>query len=345
MRILVYSPTFFPSLGGLEVNVVQLAEGFHAAGHEVVVVAKTPNPEPEPFPFRVVRNPSRLALLRLARWCDVFFQANVSLRGIWPLLLVRRPWVVSHQGWYNRPDGSLAPQDRLKRFLLRWGRSISNSQAVADHLATPSVVVHNAYRDDLFRRLPEVERTGELIFLGRLVSDKGAEVLLDALGLLRARGLEPRLTLVGDGPERRPLEEQARRLGIEGRLTFLGSRRGEEIARLLNAHRILVVPSRYDEPFGIVALEGIACGCLVIGSRGGGLKEAIGRCGLTFRNGDAAELAGLLAEALADPGRFAPDPAEVARHLESHGAAAMVRAYLAVIEAAHAGRRREAAAC
>lgn len=345
MKILVYSPTFFPSLGGLEVNVVQLAEGFHAAGHEVVVVAKTPNPEPEPFPFRVVRNPSRLALLRLARWCDVFFQANVSLRGIWPLLLVRRPWVVSHQGWYNRPDGSLAPQDRLKRFLLRWGSSISNSQAVADHLATPSVVVHNAYRDDLFRRLPEVPRTGELIFLGRLVSDKGAEVLLDALGRLKARGLEPRLTLVGDGPERGPLEEQARRLGIAGQLDFLGSRRGEEIVRLLNAHRILVVPSRYDEPFGIVALEGIACGCLVIGSRGGGLKEAIGRCGLTFRNGDAEELAALLAEAMADPGRFAPDPDEVDRHLESHGSAAMVRAYLAVIEAACAGRRRGVAAC
>jgi glycosyltransferase involved in cell wall biosynthesis len=334
MKILVYCPTFYPSVGGLEINVAQLARGFHAAGHEVVVVAKTENPDREPFPFRVVRRPTRRELVRLARWCDVFFQANVSLRGIWPLLLVRRPWVVSHQGWYRRPDGSLAPQDRIKRFLLRWGRSISNSQAVADDLDTPSLVVHNAYRDDLFRRLPEVARTGELIFLGRLVSDKGVNVLLDALGLLAARGLRPRLTIAGDGPERPALAAQAERLGIAEQITFLGSRHGEEVVRLLNAHRIQVVPSLYDEPFGIVALEGIACGCLVIGSRGGGLKEAIGRCGLTFRNGDAGELAALLAEVLADPDRFAPAPEEVAGHLERHGGAAMVRAYLQVFEEA-----------
>jgi glycosyltransferase involved in cell wall biosynthesis len=339
MKILLYCPVFYPSLGGLEVNVSQLAAGFHHAGHEVTVVARTENPEAEPFPFRVVRRPSRRELLALVRWCDVFFQANVSLRGLWPLLLVRRPWVVSHQGWYSRPDGRLAPQDRLKRFLLRWGRSISASQAVADDLETPSVVIANAYRDDLFRRLPDVPRTADLIFLGRLVSDKGVDVLLDALGLLAARGIRPRLTVVGDGPERPALEGQAHGLGVEEQVRFLGARQGEEVVRLLNAHRILVVPSRYDEPFGIVALEGIACGCLVIGSRGGGLKEAIGRCGLTFRNGDSGDLAALLAGALADPGRFLPAPADVAEHLARHGGGRMVAAYLRVLEDAAAGRR------
>lgn len=339
MRILVYCPVFYPSLGGLEINVAQLAAGFREAGHEVVVVATTENPGPEPFAFRVVRRPSRRELLRLVRWCQVFFQANVSLRGLWPLLLVRRPWVVSHQGWYNRPDGRRAPQDRLKHFLLRWGRSISDSHAVAGHLDTPSVVIPNAYRDEIFRRLPEVPRTEDLIFVGRLVSDKGADVLLEALGLLAARGIAPGLTIVGDGPERPALEAQARALGGAARVSFLGARHGEEIARLLNAHRILVVPSRYDEPFGIVALEGIACGCLVIGSRGGGLKEAIGRCGLTFRNGDAGELAGLLAAALADPDRFALSPGDVADHLARHRGGAMVSAYLQVFEEAFDHRR------
>jgi glycogen synthase len=344
MRILVYSPVFHPSLGGLEINVAQLAAGFSAAGHEVVVVARTESSGPEPFAFRVVRRPTRGELLRLVRWCQVFFQANVSLRGLWPLLLVRRPWVVSHQGWYSRPDGRRAPQDRLKHFLLRWGRSISDSCAVAEHLDTPSVVIPNAYRDDLFRRLPDVPRTEDLIFLGRLVSDKGVDVLLEALGLLAARGLQPRLTIVGDGPERPALEAQVRSLGSETRVRFLGARQGEEIVRLLNAHRILVVPSRYNEPFGIVALEGIACGCLVIGSRGGGLKEAIGRCGLTFRNGDARELADLLAAALANPDRFAPSPEDVAGHLARHQGGPMVRAYLQVFEEA-LGPRREVGPC
>ncbi|HKI02151.1 MAG TPA: glycosyltransferase family 4 protein [Thermoanaerobaculia bacterium] len=336
MKILVYCPVFYPSLGGLEVNVAQLAAGFHDAGHEVVVVARTETPDREPFDFRVVRRPSRRELLRLVRWCNVFFQANVGLRGLWPLLLVRRPWVVSHQGWYSRPDGSRAPQDRIKRFLLRWSRSISASQAVADDLATPSVVVPNAYRDDLFRLLPEVPRTKDLMFLGRLVSDKGVDILLEALGLLAARGLRPGLTVVGDGPERPALEAQARQLGIADQVRFLGSRQGEEIVRLLNAHRVLVVPSLYNEPFGIAALEGIACGCLVIGSRGGGLKEAIGDCGLLFRNGDPGELAGLLEVVLADPDRFAPPAEKVAGHLARHGSRAMVQAYIRVIEEAKA---------
>jgi len=60
------------------------------------------------------------------------------------------------------------------------------------------------------------------------------------------------------------------------------------------------VPSRYQEPFGIVALEGIACGCVVVGSEGGGLREAIGPCGLTFPNGDASALARCLAQLLRD---------------------------------------------
>ena len=336
MRILLYCPVFYPSVGGLEINVARLAQGLHHAGHEVTLVAKTPLDGPEPFPFQVVRNPGWRELLRLVRGCDVFFQANVSLRGLWPLLFVRRPWVVSHHGWYSRPDRSLAVQDRLKRFLLRWATSISVSQAVADDLAAPSVVIANAYRDDLFHVLPDVPRTGELLFLGRLVSDKGVDVLLDALGLLAGRGARPGLTVVGDGPERPALEAQARRLGIDGKVQFLGSHHGEDVVRLLNAHRILVVPSRYDEPFGIVALEGIACGCLVIGSRGGGLKEAIGPCGLTFDNGDAAGLAALLEAALADPDRFLPPPQVVAEHLALHRSEHVLPLYLAVLEEASA---------
>jgi glycogen synthase len=350
MKILLYCPVFLPSLGGLEISVARLAEDLTRAGCEVTVVAKTPAAEPERAPYRVVRDPGPLTLLRLARWCDVFFQANVSLRGLWPLFLVRRPWVVSHHGWYSRPDGSRAPQDRLKRFLLRFATSIAVSQAVADDLATPSRVIWNAYRDDLFRRLPEVARDGEICFVGRLVSDKGADVLLDALGRLAARSCRPALTVVGDGPERPALEAQARRLGIASQVRFLGSRRNEEVVRLLNVHRILVVPSRYAEPFGIVALEGIACGCLVVGSAGGGLKEAIGPCGLTFPNGDAAALADVLEQALADTVRFLPAPEVVAAHLTGRSGQAVAAAYLAVLREAvepslaAAARRRESRA-
>ncbi|HKH43088.1 MAG TPA: glycosyltransferase family 4 protein [Thermoanaerobaculia bacterium] len=343
MKILHYSPAFLPKIGGLELNVANIAAQIQLAGHDLTLVTRTPGEGADDFPFRVVRRPSPRELLRWAVWCDVFFQANVSLRGLWPLLLVRRPWVVSHHSWYCRNEGRIAWQDRLKRWLLRFAAaSIAVSQAVADDLDGPavrSIVIPNPYRDSLFRPLPGIVRTVDLLFVGRLVSDKGVDVLLDALGLLAAEGITPRLTVVGDGPERPLLDAQARRLGMADRIDFLGTRTGEELVKILHQHRILVVPSRYDEPFGIVALEGIACGCVVVGSARGGLAEAIGPCGMTFPNGDAAALAGILSGLLADPAggrellRHAPE------HLARHRSATVGAAYERVLAGVLAGRR------
>lgn len=340
MKVLFYSPAFFPSVGGLEVFVAGLAGELARRGCEVVVVTTTPAGDaPDDFPFPVVRRPGPLALLRWTRWCDVFFQANVSLRGLWPLLLVRRPWVVSHHSWYCRTDGRIAWQDRLKRFLLRHAAaSIAVSDAVAADLATPAVVIRNPYRDSLFRLLPGVERSRDLIFVGRLVSDKGVDVLLEALAHLAQEGLAPRLTVVGDGPERPALAGQAARLGLADRIDFSGTRTGEELVRLLNEHRILVAPSRYREPFGIVALEGIACGCVVVGSASGGLAEAIGPCGLTFPNGDARALAGVLGGLLRHPERHGNLLRHAKDHLAAHTTSRVAELYRAELARAVKGR-------
>ena len=101
----------------------------------------------------------------------------------------------------------------------------------------------------------------------------------------------PDLTIVGAGPEEQGLRQLAHELGLDRQVTFAGEKSGAPLAELLNRHRMLVVPSRWAEPFGVVALEGIACGCVVIGSENGGLKEAIGPCGLVFPNGNAQALA------------------------------------------------------
>jgi glycosyltransferase involved in cell wall biosynthesis len=330
--VLVSSPAFAPLIGGLETFVEQLASELHGRGHEVTVLTSTPGPEADRHPFRVVRCPGLLATLRWMRWCEIFFQANVSLRNAWPRLVLRRPWVVSHQSWYRRPDGRIAWQDRLNRLCLRFATSVAASQALADDLEVPSVVVPNAYRDRLFGLRPEVTRDKDLVFVGRLVTDKGVDLLLEALALPPLRLERPGLTIVGDGPEAEALRRQAVRLGLADRVTFAGTRTGEELVATLNAHRVLVVPSRYHEPFGIVALEGIACGCRIVASRGGGLSEASGPGGVTFPNGDVAALAAALVTALREeaPGTSRVLEQERLAHLERHGGASMVESYLAI---------------
>jgi glycogen(starch) synthase len=335
MRILVYSRAFLPHVGGLELSVANLCEGLVERGHEVIVATTTPAERPASSSFRIVRKPGPVQLLRLVIWCDLYHQANVSLRGVWPLLLVRRPWVVSHHSWYRRPNGRIGWQDRLKRYLLRFAAgSVAVSRAIADDLRTPCDVIENSFDDKVFRRLPGVERSRDLVFVGRLVSDKGVDVLLDALEILPSQGTTPDLTVVGEGPERMRLEAQAHRAGLDEQVRFLGTVAGEDLVRVLNQHRILVVPSRYNEPFGIVALEGIACGCVVVGSEGGGLPEAIGRCGRTFPNGDAAALAKVLAGLLADSGLLAPYLRAAEGHLAKHLGPRQVDAYQSLFERA-----------
>ena len=336
MRILIYSRAFLPQLGGLELNVAHIAEQFVRRGHEVVVVTTTlGRGDDDLLPYRVVRNAGLAAFLCWMRWCDVFHHPNVSLRGFWPMFFFRRPWIVSHHSWYRRPDGRIAWQDRLKRLLLRRAEgSISVSTAIAADLDTPSVVIMNAYRNDLFRVLPDADRSLDLVFVGRLVSDKGVDILLEALRALVGQDLHPGLTVVGEGPERPALEAQARRLGLQDRVAFLGTQVGDDLVRILNRHRILVAPSRYNEPFGIVALEGIACGCVVVGSSGGGLRDAIGDCGRVFPNGDAGALAAVLGQLLRDPAAMNACLRAAPAHLAKHTGERMVQRYIEVFESA-----------
>lgn len=296
MKILVGSHHFFPSTGGIETASHLLAREFVALGHEVRVITQTEGNGN--FPFPVIRQPGALELLRQVRWCDVFLQNNISLRTLWPLLFVRRPLFIAHQTWITNSDGSTGWQHRLKRFVLRYATSFAISRAIAEQLPGPSIPAGNPYDDEVFKDLPPELRTTELIFVGRLVSDKGANLLLEAMALLES---EPRVTIAGDGPERVPLKKQALDLRLQSRVKFVGSQTSGELAKLLRQHRILVVPSLWQEPFGIVALEGIACGCVVVGSAEGGLAEAIGPCGMTFPNGDARALATALSRLLEDP--------------------------------------------
>lgn len=334
MKILIYSPFFYPSIGGIETVVSILANQFVHQGHEVKLVSQVPDTDSKAFPFEVIRRPNPQQFLHLIRWCDVYFQPNISLKGIWPLLISPKPWIISHNCWYSRPDGSLGWQDYLKHFLIRFATGISVSQAVADHMSISSTVIPNPYREDIFYEMPEITREKELVFLGRLVSDKGVDLLLDALANLKNLGLTPTLTIIGSGPEEPKLRQQVKQLDIVAQVDFVGVKIENDLAQLLNGHKIVVVPSRWQEPFGLVALEGIACGCVVIGSKEGGLKDAIGSCGETFPNGDVKALTQALFNLLTNPKKLSNYREQAESHLSLHKKAEVAKAYLQILERA-----------
>ena len=332
MNILIYSPSFYPNVGGLETVISILAHEFFERGHKVKLVSEIPDPEAKVFPFEVYRSPSFTGLLELTQWCNIYFQGCVSLKGLWPLLIIRKPLVVSHHTWYRRLDGSLGWQDHIKRFVTRFATNISASRDLAEEVPAPSTVVPNPYRADIFHKMPEITRDREIVFLGRLVSDKGVDLLLDALAEIKQRGMTPNLTIIGKGPEESRLHQQVKKLDLTNQVNFVGVKVGKELARLLNAHQIIVVPSRWREPFGVVALEGIACGCVAIGSERGGLKDAIGPCGVTFPNGDSKALTQVLFDLLSSPGEMSLYRTQAESHLSKHKQAEVAKAYLQIFE-------------
>jgi glycosyltransferase involved in cell wall biosynthesis len=302
LKILLGSHHFSPSIGGIETVSDLLAGEFVKLGHEVRVITQTPGEND--FPFPVIRRPGAVELFRQIAWCNIFLQNNISLRTLWPLLFLRRPLFVTHQTWIVNPNGRIGCLQRLKRFVLRFGKSFAISEAIATQLPAASIRVGNPYDDEIFRDFQSPERPRDLIFVGRLVSDKGVDVLIEALSILRESGIRTQLTVAGEGPERALLEKQISKLGLRSRVEFIGKQSSRELAKILNQHRILVVPSRWPEPFGIVALEAIACGCVAVGSAEGGLPEAIGPCGVTFPNRDSRALADVLARLLTDPAHW-----------------------------------------
>jgi glycosyltransferase involved in cell wall biosynthesis len=336
MRILLHT-RFYPNLGGIETVTWLLAHEWDRCGARVTVVSDVAcaPARRRDFPFPVHYRPNPVQWLRLIREADVFVHMNISLKALWPLLIVRRPFVaVNHAYYHSDRSGYRDWRERLKLRVMSKAVNIAVSDAVTQRLPERCIVIPNPVDLSLFQVSGDDTRTKDLVFLGRLVSDKGCDLLIEAMKKLADRGIRPCLTVIGQGPERPVLERLVASFNLQKQVAFAGAPSSEEVAKLLRGHHIMVVPSVWEESFGVVALEGAACGCVVLGSDGGGLPEAIGPCGVTFRRGDVSDLAVKLGHLLDHPDEWEQYRAPARAHLELHSPARAARCYMEVFERA-----------
>lgn len=139
-----------------------------------------------------------------------------------------------------------------------------------------------------------------LLFIGRLIEQKGVDVLLEAFATLRSEFPEVQLRIVGDGNLRARLETQCRTLGLEKAVRFLGW--VEDAQRLMLGGDIIVVPSRW-EGFGLVTLEAMRHRRPLVASAVSALPEIIvdGETGYLVPADDLLALTDALHKLLADP--------------------------------------------
>jgi glycosyltransferase involved in cell wall biosynthesis len=143
-----------------------------------------------------------------------------------------------------------------------------------------------------------------VVYLGRLVAEKGVSTLLQAAADLKRRGCVFHLAMFGlaAGGERQALATKAAELGL-GTVCFSLHEATDRPESVLAAADVAVVPSQWAEPFGLAAIEAMACGTVPVVSDAGILPQIIGaenvRC--VFPQGDAAQLAETIAFILSDP--------------------------------------------
>jgi glycosyltransferase involved in cell wall biosynthesis len=317
-------------IGGAQVHVRDLSEGLIARGHEVTVLAGgagafSKDLEARGIPQRRIPHLAvpvspvndGLALIEILRelWRirpDIVatHTAKAGLLGRLAAATLGYPAVFTPHGW-SISDRISKRQGKLFRCIEQGAAAISSriinvcayeaalAEACNVAAAPKLAVVHNGIADIPSRlRADASAEPARLVMLARMSEPKDHFTLLEALG--RLTPLRWELDLVGDGPLRQHIENEAAQLGIAGRIRFLGFR--NDTAELLRDAQVCVLSSR-SEAFPYSILEAMRAGLPVVASGVGGVPEAVvdGQTGLLVPTGDPAAMAEALARVIAQP--------------------------------------------
>jgi glycosyltransferase involved in cell wall biosynthesis len=310
MHVVLVTGIFPPDIGGPATHSSDLREELTHRGHHVTILTLGDQPRREvrtslvrfprnwPWPIRLAAVSSWLAAY--GRHYDVVYATGMQAAAVIGARLARRPVVVklvgdpawergvrlglteaefdSFQGarnggvsleamralrnWTVRTATKVTvPSEYLGRVVRGWVGDRADIQVIPNGVQVSRAALAAGRRP---------EGPLRLVFVGRLVSHKHVDMLVDAVA--RTRGTE--LEIVGDGPTRSSLEETVRREAVADRVRFLGSLpHGEVLAHLAEADA-LVTASGY-EGLPHVVIEALACGTPVIGPPVGGLPEVI----------------------------------------------------------------------
>ncbi len=299
--------------------------GLNRAGpFDAVAPERIHTTEPAPVLRRVVdrvrrRPPEARFTARAQRsardWDIALIHAHFGWSAPYGAALARAtgvPLIVTFYG----SDASAPPPTRYRHVLEQSQRVIAVSEYVADRLRAlgftgPIELIRNGV--DLGRLTPRTSaptltRGARLLFVGRLIPVKGADVLVRAMPAVLAEHPDARLDLIGEGPERQPLELLATKLRIARAIRFRGALEHDQVLEAMTRAHAVVVPSRVmpagqAEASSMAFKEALALGVPAIATASGGLTET---CPPALRHelaaaGDPSALTAAIAAVLDDP--------------------------------------------
>lgn len=328
MRVLFWQEPFSPQVGGMAVMAEGLLSDLRDRGHEISVVTRRDSADlPQQaewrgiavhrFPFWQALSgarPNEVAGLRrqIAALKAAFAPDVVHLSGFGPSALFHLETARAHPlpvvvALHSSNTLASAPDAMARRLLESADWIVACSQAMlaearcsAPAISSRSSVVYNGARLPERAPLP-LPHEPRLLCLGDLEHHKGFDLALSALASLRPRFSALRLTVAGEGRARSDLERLAVDAGVGDRVDFVGAVPHDDVAGLLDAATVVLVPSR-RESFGLVALEAALAARPVVAARVGGLEEVVahGEGGLLVEAENGAALAEAVAMLLLD---------------------------------------------
>lgn len=303
MRILYWTELFWPSIGGVEVLSAELVPALAGRGHTIEVVTSNVSPELAAediwgnvpihrFPFRRALTQRDPALIKevaagiaalKARLSPDVIHLNTTDPGVFFHVMTRgaspAPTVLTMHAFSSveRTRGSLEAHALESS---DWVIAVSESMLadVRDRLpatAGRSSLIYPALPAPEEAPRAQVARPPRLVCAGRMLSVKGFDVAVRAFARMAPKHGDARLVLAGGGDSRRELEALAADLDVGHRVDFLGWTSPDRIPELIRQSTAVVVPSRWKEPFGLIAIEAGQHGRPVIASRTGGLAEIV----------------------------------------------------------------------
>lgn len=334
MRVLFWSGTFWPGIGGVEVLAARLLSSLRKRDVEFLVVTPLTKPElPAKDSYEgipVYRLPFFFGHNRLDHLIEIRQQV-ARLKQIFAPDLVHLN-AAGRSGFFHLLTNNASPAPSLitvhdeKLHDDQPELEAGNETLVGQALRSADWVscVSTAVLTEICRRVPEIAskasvihngldlpslspeslpvQAPRLLCVGRLVPRKGFDVALSAFASVIRRFPSTRMVIAGDGPARPALEHQTAELGLTGFVDFIGWVAPEQIPALVNTATLMIVPSR-REPFGLTALEAAQMARPVVATQVGGLSEIVvhGQTGLLVEKENSEAFAEAIVTLLKHP--------------------------------------------
>jgi len=332
MRVLLWSELFWPYMGGAQFSALKLLQGLRDRGHEFIVVTRQDNPSLPTeacfkgfpiyrFPFytaladhnviQLIAIRQQVAQLKRRFAPDLVHVNCFGLSLLFHLDTTKAhpaPLLVTLRSEKYDPVDS---HDTLLERTLRaadWvtgpsARTVEYTRQLVPDLELPASHIYNGLEMPPVLPEPLPFDAPRVLCLGRLVHNKGFDLVLTAFAAIIERFPQVRLVIAGDGPARSELEQQTADLGLSHVVDFLGWVAPEEVPGLINTATVVVVPSRKWEAMPLVSLEAAFMGRPVVAARDAGLPEVVvdQKTGLLVQKEDSVGLAQALTYLLEHP--------------------------------------------